>query len=75
MTHAKLDRELGRRVRAFREALGLSQEALGERCGLHRAYVGHVERCEVNPSVINLLRLAAGLEIDPSELVRGLEVR
>jgi transcriptional regulator with XRE-family HTH domain len=65
-------RELGDRVRARRKALGLSQEQLGERCGLHRTYVGQVERGEVNASVTNLLAVADGLDIDVADLVRGL---
>jgi transcriptional regulator with XRE-family HTH domain len=65
-------RELGERVRARRKALGLSQEQLGERCGLHRTYVGQVERGEVNASVKNLLAVADGLGVDIAELVQGL---
>jgi transcriptional regulator with XRE-family HTH domain len=64
--------EFGRRVRAARDRRGISQETLGELSGLHRTYVGHVERGEVNPSLYNVLRIAHALEVDPSELVRGL---
>lgn len=64
--------EFGRRVRAGRKALRLSQEQLGERAGLHRTYIGHVERGEVNPTLHNVLLLAEALELDASELVRGL---
>lgn len=70
--------EFGRRVRARREALAdssgraVSQERLAERSGFHRTYVGHVERGEVNVSLVNLLQLAAALEVDPADLVRGL---
>jgi transcriptional regulator with XRE-family HTH domain len=59
-------------VRARRKALKLSQERLGERCGLHRTYIGQVERGEVNVSVRNLLAVAEGLEMDIADLVRGL---
>jgi transcriptional regulator with XRE-family HTH domain len=65
-------RELGRRIRAQREAIGKSQERLADACGLHWTFVGQVERGRRNLSFHNLLRLAAGLEIDPAELVRGL---
>jgi len=64
--------ELGARVRARRKVLGLSQEQLGERCGLHRTYIGQIERGEVNVTVRNLLAVADGLEVDVAELVRGL---
>ena len=59
-------------MRAARDRRGISQETLGELSGLHRTYVGHVERGEVNPSLHNVLRIAHALEVDPSELVRGL---
>jgi transcriptional regulator with XRE-family HTH domain len=65
---------LGDRVRARRKALGLSQEKLGEVCGLHRTYIGQVERGEVNVTIGNLVALAAGLRVDAGELVQGLTV-
>jgi|HubBroStandDraft_1064217.scaffolds.fasta_scaffold121352_2 ribosome-binding protein aMBF1 (putative translation factor) len=65
-------RELGRRIRARREALGKSQERLADSCGLHWTFVGQVERGRRNLSFHNLLRLAAALEVDPAELVSGL---
>lgn len=55
-----------------RQAIGLSQEDLGDASGLHRTYIGHVERGEVNVSLFNLLKLAAALHIDAADLVRGL---
>jgi transcriptional regulator with XRE-family HTH domain len=64
--------ELGRRVRARRLQAGLSQEDLGDASGLHRTYIGHLERGEVNPSLINILKVAAALGIDAAELVKGL---
>lgn len=50
----------------------MSQERLAERAGVHRTFVGHVERAESNPTLTTIVRLAAALEIDPAELVRGL---
>lgn len=66
--------EVGRRIRHHREAVTppLSQERLADQAGLHRTYIGHVERGEVNLTVWNLIRIAAALGIDPGELVRGL---
>lgn len=55
-------------------AAGLSQEQLAEASGLHRTYVGSLERGERNVALINILRLAKGLGIDPGELVRDLRV-
>lgn len=65
--------ELGARIRRFRYRVGISQEELAARCGLHRTYVGSVERGERNVSLGNILKLAAALQVDPSQLVRGLK--
>jgi len=53
--------------------MGLSQEALAEHIGVHWTFLGQVERGQRNISLHNLLKLAAGLGIDPGELVRGLK--
>ena len=58
----------GRRVRELREGLELSQEALAERAGLHRNYIGGIERGERNVGLINVGRLAAALEVSVAEL-------
>lgn len=69
---AKQAREMGDRVRARRIALRMSQEDLGEVAGLHRTYIGHLERGGVNASLLNILKVSAALDIDASELVTGL---
>lgn len=61
-------RELGNRIRSRREELNLTQERLGELSGLHRTYIGHLERGEINPSLLNILKVAAALKIDAGEL-------
>jgi transcriptional regulator with XRE-family HTH domain len=53
--------------------LGLSQEALAQQAGVHWTFLGQVERGQRNLSLHNLLKLAAGLGVDPGELVRGLQ--
>jgi transcriptional regulator with XRE-family HTH domain len=55
-----------------RNALRLSQEGLANRSDLHWTFVGQVERGQRNLSLRNLLKLAAGLDIDAGELVQGL---
>jgi transcriptional regulator with XRE-family HTH domain len=65
--------ELGRRVRARRDALDLSQEALATQCGVHWTFIGQLERGRRNVSLHNLLKVAAGLGVDPGELVSGLK--
>ena len=64
----------GQRVRAARLEAGMSQEALAEATELHPTFISNVERGYRVPSVPTLLRLAAGLKVNPSNLVDGLEV-
>lgn len=63
---------LGRRVRARREALGLSQEAFAAKCGLDRTYVSGIERGKRNVSVRNLEIVARALGVSLSQLFRNL---
>jgi transcriptional regulator with XRE-family HTH domain len=60
--------KLGRGVRRCRKRVGLSQEELAERAGLHRNYVGLVERGERNATAAALLALARALQVPPAEL-------
>lgn len=59
---------LGDRVRKLRHRLDISQEELADRCGLHRTYVGGIERGERNPSLVNIGRIAEALEVSLREL-------
>jgi transcriptional regulator with XRE-family HTH domain len=67
--HSLAHQALGRAVRWSRARLGLSQEELGYQCGLHRNYVGAIERGEINPTYRVLRKLARGLQMPLSELV------
>lgn len=64
--------ELGRRVRARREALGFSQEKLADVAGLHWTFIGQVERGRRNLSLHNIIKVADAIEVDPGELLSGL---
>jgi transcriptional regulator with XRE-family HTH domain len=68
---------LGRATRDLREEQvpHLSQEKLAERAGMHRTYLGGVERGERNLSFEKLLRLAAALDVEASELLRRYEMQ
>lgn len=72
-THSSILRQFGERVRARRVQLCLSQEELAERSGLHRTYVGSVERGERNIALENIARLAIALELAPDELLKGIK--
>ena len=56
------------KVKNLREKKGLSQEKLAEYAGLHRTYIGMVERLERNPSLISIYKIANGLGIEPKVL-------
>lgn len=60
---------LAQRIRALRKLKGWSQEDLAEACGLHRTYIGGIERAERSVGFDMLARVACGLEITLAELV------
>ena len=59
----------GEHLRELRTSAGLSQEALAEKAGLHRNYIGHLERAEKTASLDVLVRLAAALDASLPELL------
>lgn len=63
----------GNATRRLRGDKGLSQETLAELCGLDRTYVSGVERGVRNPSLTNILKIAAALKVRPSELFARTE--
>ena len=65
-------RLLGDRIRHRRSELGFSQEQLAHRCGVHRTFVGHLERGMVNPTLGTLILLATGLDVSVATLVEDL---
>jgi len=60
---------VGRMLRGYREAKGWSQEELGFRSGLHRNYIGGIERGERNVALLNLAKLAQALDLRPRDLL------
>lgn len=66
-------RALGLAVRALRDRRGVSQEAFALQVGVHRTYVGAIERGERNIGVLTLRVLAHGLDIELSALIAEAE--
>jgi transcriptional regulator with XRE-family HTH domain len=67
---SELQKTVGRRLREQRQALGLSQEAMAERLGYHRTFLGSVERGERNLTLASVEQLAASLGVPPLDLLR-----
>ncbi|MHB8346135.1 MAG: helix-turn-helix domain-containing protein [Acidiferrobacterales bacterium] len=66
-----LTRDLGRRIRVLRAERGWSQEVLAELAGVHRNYIGHVERAEIHVSVVQLAKIAQAFGLRPGVLIDG----
>lgn len=63
--------KFGNRVREERTKLGLSQEELAARAGVHRTYVGMIERAEKNITLENIEKFAKALGKKPDDLLRS----
>lgn len=63
-----IKKNFGLKIRNLRKSLGISQEKLAEKCGLHRTYVGIVERWEKNLSLENIKKMADALWVDIKDL-------
>ncbi len=61
---------LGKAARSLRRERGVAQEAFAARAGLDRSYYGAIERGEFNLSLDTLVKVAAGLGVRPSTLLR-----
>jgi len=66
---------LGQRIRELRAKQGYSQEAFADRCGVHRTFMGTIERGESNVSFQNLAKISKALGITLAQLLPGVEKR
>jgi transcriptional regulator with XRE-family HTH domain len=62
---------LGTAIRRLRGENGVSQEQLSLEAGLHRNYVGRIERGELSPTFEPLVAIARALDVGPDELMRS----
>lgn len=62
--------QFGTKLKQLRLEKGLTQEQFALKCGLHKNYIGMIERGERNPSLINIEVIAKGLEITMSDLMK-----
>jgi transcriptional regulator with XRE-family HTH domain len=69
---ADLKAQLASNLRRVRERAGLSQDTLGFRSELHHTAISLLERGDRMPRVDTLIKLAAGLDTDPCELLDGM---
>jgi transcriptional regulator with XRE-family HTH domain len=65
---ATIQKQFGKRVRKLRAEKGLSQEELAFKVGIHRTYIGGIERGERNPSLKNIAAIAKALGVTLSDL-------
>lgn len=66
-------RAFGTAVRRLRTQRGWSQEEFADRVGVHRTYMGAIERGERNLSLVNIGRIAAGLQMSLAALMAEVE--
>jgi len=62
--------KFGKKVRSQRATLGLSQEELASRAGVHRTYIGMIERAEKNITLENIEKVAKALNLKLSDFFR-----
>lgn len=70
---AEINKKVGLNIRRWRQKAGWSQEQLALETGLHRAYIGQIERGDKNIGLRNLERIAKGLRVSLKEIVDSNE--
>jgi transcriptional regulator with XRE-family HTH domain len=65
-------KKFGKKLKTIRIKRSLSQEKLAEEAGVHRTYIGMVERGEKNITLLNIKRMAKALGVTVSKLLEGL---
>lgn len=65
--------KFGEKLKAARKEIDLSQEELAAKAGLHRTYIGMIERGEKNVTLINILKISHALNIPAGKLLEGIK--
>lgn len=68
-----IEHALGKAIRSLRDDAGFSQEKFAAECGVHRTFMGLIERGETSLTLGTLARIAKALKLKPSELLREAE--
>jgi transcriptional regulator with XRE-family HTH domain len=66
---ADINKQVGKKIRGCRKQNNLTQEQLALKAGLHRAYIGHIERGEKNIGLQNLEKIATTLGLKAKDLL------
>ena len=70
---AEASARFGANMRSAREATGLSQEKFAQQAGVHRTYIGSLERGKHSPSLWTIVRIARELGVPAQSLLDGIE--
>lgn len=73
MNDEQLVKQLGQIIRALRQTKNLSQEEFAAQCGLHRTYIGTIERGEKTMMIVTAAKIAQALNLSLAQLFQGLE--
>jgi transcriptional regulator with XRE-family HTH domain len=72
MQASDYSRRLGERIRKLRDNKGWSQEEFADSCEINRSYMGRIERGELNLTLHTMMKVATGLGISVSALLKGI---
>lgn len=72
---ADIKKIFGKNIRVARDSKNITQEQLAELCGLHRTYIGSVERGERNISLENISKIAQALKVNISDLFKKTDAK
>jgi transcriptional regulator with XRE-family HTH domain len=70
---AEASARFGDNMRRLRESQGISQEAFAQKAGIHRTYVGNLERGKHSPTLETILLVARALNVPVRDLLAGVE--